>query len=254
MIESPVLNVKNIYKHFGSFAAVDGISFEVKRGEVFGFLGPNGAGKTTTLRMISGLLAPSEGAIEVCGIDNQKDPLATKAVVGFIGDRPHLYEKLTGAEFLRFIGGLWGMSVSDIKERGEHWLTRFDLSNWAGEAVESYSHGMKQRLLLCATLMHSPQLLILDEPMVGLDPRGAAKLKEEMRRLADEENIGVLISTHTLDVVEQVCDSVAIVDRGRLAVNGKLDDVKKEYRNEGMRLEALFLEITERAAHEENDA
>jgi ABC-2 type transport system ATP-binding protein len=246
-----VLRLSGVKKSFGSFAAVDGVDLDVRAGEVFGFLGPNGAGKTTTLRIVTGLLQPSAGEVEVCGVDAVKRPLEAKQRIGFIGDRPYLYEKLTGAEFLRFVGGLWGMRPREISDRGGLWLERFDLLNWAGEPVESYSHGMRQRLLLCSALMHEPKLLILDEPMVGLDPRGAARLKEVMRNLADEHQIAVLISTHTLDVVEQVCDSLAIIDRGRLVTSGSLDEVRRQHDAEGVRLEQLFLQITERAAEEE---
>ena len=250
----PVLHLENVQKTFGSFRAVDGINLTVHRGEVFGFLGPNGAGKTTTLRMITGLLEPSGGRIEVCGVDAVKRPLEAKQRIGFIGDRPFLYDKLTGAEFLRFVGGLWGMKPAVLREKAAHWLEHFDLTNWAGEPVESYSHGMRQRLLLCSALMHEPDLLILDEPMVGLDPRGSARLKQVMRELAADHDIAIVISTHTLDVVEQVCHSLAIIDRGTVITQGTLAEVNKRHRAEGQRLEELFLRITERAAEEDGAA
>jgi ABC-2 type transport system ATP-binding protein len=243
----PVLRLTEVHKRFGEFAAVDGIGFEVQPGQVFGFLGPNGAGKTTTLRMISGLLRPSGGRIDVCGIDALRDPIAAKRHIGFIGDRPFLYEKLTGAEFLRFVGGLWGMGPDDIDRQQGHWLERFDLQGWAAEPVEAYSHGMRQRLLLCAALLHRPRLLIMDEPMVGLDPRGAARLKQVIRELAEQQGMGVVLSTHTLDVVEQVCDALAIIDHGRVIAAGTLQEVRDLHNAQGQRLEQLFLQLTEPA-------
>ena len=241
--EHPALELRGLRKVFGKFAAVDGIDLRVERGQVFGFLGPNGAGKTTTLRLITGLLDPTAGEIRVCGVDAIKTPLEAKRRIGFISDRPYLYDKLTGAEFLRFVGGLWGMSKDDITARGERWLERFDLSGWSGEPVESYSHGMRQRLLLCSALLHEPELMIMDEPMVGLDPRGAACLKDVIRELAGA-GIAVVLSTHTLDVVEQVCDALAIINRGVIVAEGTLEEVKRQHGQRG-RLEELFLHVTE---------
>lgn len=247
-----ILHLEGIHKTFGTFNAVRGVDLTVHAGEICGFLGPNGAGKTTTLRIIAGLLQPTAGRVEVCGADAKRHPLEAKKHIAFIGDRPHLYEKLTGKEFLRFVGGLWGMTPQAIAKSGTAWLARFDLTSWAGEPVESYSHGMRQRLLLCSALLHRPRLLILDEPMVGLDPRGAAHLKKVMRELADKEHLAILVSTHTLDLVEKICDTIAIIDRGKLVTSGALDDVRRRHRAEGQRLEELFLQITDRATREED--
>ena len=246
--DSPVLVLEGVRKTFGQFVAVDQIDLSIPAGQVFGFLGPNGAGKTTTLRMITGLLRPTAGVITICGIDAVRNPLDAKRNTGFIGDRPFLYEKLTGAEFLRFVGGLWGMRPEDIRDRGAYWMDRFSLSAWSGEPIESYSHGMRQRILLCSALIHRPRLLIMDEPMVGLDPRGAAQLKRVVRELAEQDKITVLLSTHTLDVVEQVCDALAIIDKGQLVVHGSLDDVRQRHRADDQRLEELFLRLTGESA------
>jgi len=240
----PVLRLTDLRKNFGTFPALQGINLQVNAGQVFGFLGPNGAGKTTTLRIVTGLLQPTSGRLEICGVDASRQPLEAKRRIGFIGDRPFLYEKLTGAEFLRFLGGLWGMSRPDIDREQRRWLERFDLETWAGEPVEAYSHGMRQRLLLCGALLHSPQLLIMDEPMVGLDPRGAARLKDVVRELATEHGVTVLLSTHTLDVVEQVCDALAIIDCGKVIACGTLDEVRNSHQAQGERLEQLFLQLT----------
>jgi ABC-2 type transport system ATP-binding protein len=242
--EQPALELVAVRKRFGAFEAVRGIEMKIDRGQVFGLVGPNGAGKTTTLRMITGLLRPTAGTIRVAGQDILARPLEAKRRIGFISDRPFLYEKLTGGEFLRFVGGLWGMSPRAVAAGAERWLARFDMQGWVGEPIESYSHGMRQRLLLCSALLHEPSLLVMDEPMVGLDPRGAASLKQVVRELAEAHGISVLLSTHTLEVVEQVCSRVAIVHRGRILVAGSLEEVRQTHTGGG-RLEEIFLTLTE---------
>jgi ABC-2 type transport system ATP-binding protein len=241
---SPVLRLTGVRKSYGSFVALQDLDLELGRGEILGFLGPNGAGKTTTLRLVTGLLRPSAGRIQVCGFDVAREPLETKRRIGFISDRPFLYEKLTGAEFLRFVGGLWNLSLRQIEERAACWLDRFELSSWSGEPIEAYSHGMRQRLLLCAALLHEPDLLIMDEPMVGLDPRGAVQLKQTIGELARQRGMAVVLSTHTLEVVEQVCDRVAILDHGPLVAAGTLEELRRMHRTGEARLEDLFLRLT----------
>jgi len=241
---TPVLALSGLRKSYGSFLALEGLDLELGRGEILGFLGPNGAGKTTTLRMITGLLRPSAGSARVCGFDVAREPLEVKRRIAFISDRPFLYEKLTGSEFLRFIGGLWSLTVAQVEERSRAWLKRFELESWSGEPIEAYSHGMRQRLLLCAALVHEPEMLIMDEPMVGLDPRGAVQLKQTIGELAHDRGMAVILSTHTLDVVEQVCDRVVIIDHGRLVAAGTLAELRRTHQAQAGRLEELFLRLT----------
>ncbi len=249
--DSLILELKGVRKRYGDFVALDGVDLSLTKGQVIGFLGPNGAGKTTTLRMITGLIRPTSGTIRVCGVDILEDPLRVKQRIGFISDRPFLYEKLTGGEFLAFIGGLWGMSAEEIDAGAAYWLRRFDLHGWEGEPVEAYSHGMRQRLLLCAALLHQPELLIMDEPMVGLDPRGAMKLKQVVRELARERELTVLLSTHTLDVVQEICDSVVIINRGVIVAAGPLEQVRSDFAAESVTLEELFLKLTAESPQDE---
>ena len=238
----PAIRLSGVRKRFGDFVAVDSVDLSVAGGQVFGLIGPNGAGKTTTLRMITGMLRPSSGTVEVCGVNVVRDPLRAKGVIGFLSDRPYLYEKLTGREFLRFVGGLWGMRRQAIETGIRKWLERFSLQQRADEIIASYSHGMRQRLLLCAALLHQPRLLIMDEPMVGLDPRGSADLKMMMRELASS-GVTVVLSTHTLDVVEQVCDALAVIDRGRVVAQGTVAELQSRYHADAG-LEQIFLQIT----------
>jgi len=239
-----MIRTKGLTKIYGSagFYAVKDVNLHVRRGEVFGFLGPNGAGKTTTMKMVAGLLRPTGGTIEVAGINTEQDPVAAKAVIGYIPDRPYLYERLTGEEFLAFVGGIYGMSDAEIGRRTEELLDFFSLGAFGGELVESYSHGMKQRLSLAAALIHHPQLLIIDEPMVGLDPAGARLIKSVFRRLA-EEGRTVFLSTHTLEVAEAICDRVAIIDKGEVATEGTVEELKALHTQGSGRLEDVFLAL-----------
>src|SRR5436190_4528227 len=189
--------IYDLVKTYGSFTAVDGVSLDVKPGEIHGFLGPNGAGKTTTLRMIAGLLKPTSGRVEVNGHDLAAHAEAAKASLGFIPDRPFIYEKLTAGEFLRFHGGLYGMDGGGIAHRVAEVLELFELTRWEGELVESVSHGMKQRLVMCAAFLHRPRAVLVDEPMLGLDPRGARLIKD-IFRLMSARGVPIIMCTHTL--------------------------------------------------------
>lgn len=240
-----MIQVKGLIKNYGSFRAVDNVSFDVKPGEVFGFLGPNGAGKTTTMRMIAGLLLPSEGQITIDGFDLRTHPQEAKRISSFIPDRPYLYEKLTAMEFLVFVGGLYEMERQQVQNRAQEMLTLFGLADWRDAMVENFSHGMKQRLVFSAALLTQPKLLIVDEPMVGLDPKGARLVKNVFRQLCEEKGLTVFVSTHTMDVAQEVCDRIAIIHKGQIAALGTLSEIQAQIGIEGSRLEDIFLQITE---------
>jgi ABC-2 type transport system ATP-binding protein len=209
-----MIAIQDLVKKYGTFTAVNGVSLEVRPGEIHGFLGPNGAGKTTTIRMIAGLLKPSSGRILVNGHDLARDPERAKASLGFIPDRPFLYEKLTAGEFLRFHGGLYGLDGPGVGDRVREMLDLFELARWETELVESFSHGMKQRLVMCAAFLHRPEAVLVDEPMVGLDPRGARLIKDVFRTMS-RRGVAILMSTHTLEVAQEMCDRISIILQGR---------------------------------------
>lgn len=232
----------DLCKQYGAFKAVDGVNLHVRPGEIFGFLGPNGAGKTTTIRMLIGLLQPTSGRVIIDGHDLAKKPVEAKSVVGFIPDRPYLYEKLTGEEFLRFMGGLYGLD-GDLAPRIDELLRFFDLQDWRRELIESYSHGMKQRLTMASALIHKPKAIIVDEPMVGLDPRGARLLKEAFKTLA-REGVAIFMSTHTLEIAEEMCDRLAIIQGSRIIAQGTMDELRHAGKGaDGAHLEEIFLSL-----------
>jgi ABC-2 type transport system ATP-binding protein len=237
-----MIRIEGLQKSYGRFTAVKGIDLHVRRGEVFGFLGPNGAGKTTTMKIVAGLLKPTRGRVLVDGVDAALDPVTCKRKIGYIPDRPYLYERLTGREFLGFVGGIYGMAEEEVHARGDELLAFFGLQHFGGELIEGYSHGMKQRLTLAAALLHRPVLLVVDEPMVGLDPAGAKLIKQVFRRYAGEGRT-VFMSTHTLEVAEAICDRVAIVDKGEIATLGTVEELKSLHDAPGGRLEDVFLKL-----------
>jgi ABC-2 type transport system ATP-binding protein len=238
-----MIQVQNLVKVYGSFKAVDGVSLDVAAGEIHGFLGPNGAGKTTTIRMIAGLLKPTEGRIRIDGHDLAREPEAAKAALGFIPDRPFLYEKLTAGEFLDFHAGLYGVEPRAAAQRAAELLELFDLRGWRDELIESFSHGMKQRLVLCAAFLHRPRALLVDEPMVGLDPRGARLIKDVFRRMAGE-GLGILMSTHTLEVAEEMCDRISIIQAGRIIASGTVSELRGLAGGADEKLTPVFLRLT----------
>ena len=239
-----MIQLINLSKRYKSLRAVDGINLAIKEGSRFGFLGPNGAGKTTTIKMMAGVLMPTKGRIIINGHDLAKEPMAAKQCVGFIPDRPFLYEKLTGLEFLHFVAGLYGLTNKDDPDRriGEL-IELFGLSRWGDELIEGYSHGMKQRLVMCAALVHRPKVLIVDEPMVGLDPRGARLVKNVFKDQT-ENGVTLFMSTHSLDVAEEICDEIAIIQGGRLIAQGSSETLRQQAGVDG-NLEDVFLRLTE---------
>ena len=240
---SEMLRLQGVVKRYGDFTAVGGVTLDVHRGEIFGFLGPNGAGKTTTIRMVAGVLRPSEGTILVGGEDLHRNPAKAKAKVGYVPDRPFLYEKLSGSEFLRFVAGLWGKDGPETEERADRLLTLFNLDQWKHELIESYSHGMRQKLLISSALLHQPEMIVVDEPMVGLDPRSARILKDLFRTFVDQGGT-VFLSSHTLEVAEVMCDRLAIIAEGRIIALGTMDELRAEAHAGGAHLEEIFLKVT----------
>jgi ABC-2 type transport system ATP-binding protein len=238
-----MIAVDGLIKKYGAFTAVDGVSLAVEPGEIHGFLGPNGAGKTTTIRIIAGLLKPTSGHITINGHDLGREPEAAKASLGFIPDRPFIYEKLTAREFLRFHGGLYGMSDTAVEERATEMLDLFELGRWQGELVESFSHGMKQRLVMCAAFLHRPRAVLVDEPMVGLDPRGARLIKDIFRHMS-RSGVAILMSTHTLEVAQEMCDRISIILRGQIIARGTVDELLALAGGEDEQLTPVFLKLT----------
>ena len=245
-----MIRLTNLTKRYGSFTAVNGINLEVPRGELFGFLGPNGAGKTTTMRMIAGILRPTGGSVEVGGIDVVANPVAAKSRLGYIPDRPFIYEKLTGTEFLRFVAGLYDQEGPDVERRAHELLALFDLEEWRDEMVESYSHGMRQKLIISSAFVHRPEVIVVDEPMVGLDPKAARILKDLFREYTRRGHT-VMMSTHTLEVAETMCDRIAIIQGGVIRACGTMADLRVSAESGTMGLEEIFLKLTgENAARE----
>jgi ABC-2 type transport system ATP-binding protein len=237
-----MISARRIEKRYAAFQALHPLDLDVRAGEVFGFLGLNGAGKTTTLRMLAGVLPPTAGEVRINGLDLQRQPVEARRVMGFIPDRPYLYDKLTAREFLHFIGELYGMGGPALERRIDEVLAEHALEAWGNALVESFSHGMKQRLVLSGALLHRPLVLIVDEPMVGLDPSGARQIKKTFRDFAATGRT-VFLSTHTLAVAAEVCDRLAIIHQGRIATMGTIDEVCR-----GEALEEVFLRITGAAA------
>jgi ABC-2 type transport system ATP-binding protein len=238
-----MIHLKQVTKRYGDFTAVHPLDLQVSRGELFGFLGPNGAGKTTTIRMMTGVLRPTSGSIRIAGKDLLRDPIGAKQHIGYIPDRPALYEKLTGGEFLRFVGGLWGREGVALERRADELLEVFGLTDWKNALVESYSHGMRQKLLICSALVHSPDVIIVDEPMVGLDPRAAKMMKDLLRSYAREGGT-VFLTTHTLEVAEALCDRTLILANGRIQGIGTMDELREQAAAGAGGLEEIFLKLT----------
>jgi ABC-2 type transport system ATP-binding protein len=230
-----VIEIQHLTKRYGGFTAVDDVSLEVLRGEIFGFLGPNGAGKTTTIRILAGLSLPTSGVVRIAG---REIGVEAKAITGYVPDRPYLYEKLTGREFLHFVADLYRKEWPACEARGLELLRYFDLIDWVDARIENLSHGMKQKLVIVAALVHDPEVLIIDEPMVGLDALAQKQVKLLLRRLAEEKKT-VFLTTHTMSVAEAVCDRIAIINHGRIIATGTTAELKQD-----RALEDVFLELT----------
>lgn len=239
-----MIQLTNLTKRFGDLVAVHQLTLFVPKGEIFGFIGPNGAGKTTTLRMMGGVLAPTEGSVSIDGIPMGERPEEAKRKIGFIPDRPFLYEKLTGMEFLRFTADLYGIEDGLFRQESEELLKQFSLWDWANELIESYSHGMKQRLILSAALLHDPKVIVVDEPMVGLDPAGIRMVKNIFRHLS-ARGTTIFMSTHTLSVAEDLCHRIGIIHKGRLIATGTSGELMHQARVQEGDLEEVFLILTE---------
>lgn len=241
-----MLTLKGVSKQYKGATkyAVRDLDLEVRPGEIFGFLGPNGAGKTTSIKMIVGLLKADQGTILVNGFDAEKDPVAAKRCLGYVPDTPDLYPRLTGLEYLNLIADVYGVDGPTRNKRLRHYLEIFQLTAVVGDLIQSFSHGMQQKLALTGALLHKPPLFILDEPMVGLDPKSAHLFKEIMRDHVNQGNT-VFFSTHILEVAEKLCDRVGIINQGRLIACGTVDEIRQSEGHTGSSLERLFLELTD---------
>lgn len=250
-----MIEIEGLAKQYGSLVAVDDLHLRIERGQIFGFIGRNGAGKTTTIRMMMGLLEPSRGTVRLGGFDIRREPEQAKAITGYLPDHPFLYDKLTGQELLRFVGGLYRIERRECERRTEELLADFALTERAHELIETYSHGMKQRLALAAGLIHRPEILVLDEPMVGLDPQGALDFRRLLQQLG-ATGVTIFISTHSLAVAEEICDRFGVLDRGRLVALGDLAELRTRASRAAARstraaggngadasLEAVFLDL-----------
>ncbi len=238
-----MIRLENITKRYGSFCAVDSVSLEVNEGEIFAFLGVNGAGKTTTIRMMTGILQPTSGSISICGHSMQDQPEQAKLITGYIPDRPYLYNKLTGREFLYFIADLYLVPPAEAEGRIDDLLKEYGLTQWQDELLENYSHGMKQRVATCAALVHRPKVLIVDEPMVGLDPHGAKLIKDRFKLYA-RSGMSIFLSTHSLNVAEEIADRIAIIHQGKIITIGTLAEIRELTGRSEQGLEEMFLQLT----------
>jgi ABC-2 type transport system ATP-binding protein len=234
-----MIELTKVVKKFGSFTAVDNLTLKIERGQFFGFLGPNGAGKTTTIKMMTGLYEPTSGSCVINGFNVHVDPLPAKRSFGYVPDQPFLYDKLTGREFLYFVGGLFHFAPRIVQTRIEELIDVFEIGHFIDKRAEEYSQGMRQRIVLSAALLHDPKVLIIDEPIVGLDPRSARLVKDTLKRKT-KDGLTIFMSTHLLEIVEELCDRIAIIKDGRIIH----EEVQNEAKTFNGQLEAMFLELT----------
>ncbi len=238
-----MITLRNVTKRFGTFTAVNDLSLEVKPAELYGFLGPNGAGKTTTIKMMTGLFSPTAGAISINGFDIQKSPIEAKRSTGYIPDQPFLYDKLTGKEYMFFCAGLYKMPKSDTRRKIDELVEYFKLEAWINKRAEDYSQGMRQRVVIASALLHDPRVIIIDEPMVGLDPQSAHIVKSAFKQKA-RDGAAIFMSTHSLHVVEELCDRVGIIKDGKIIFEDTMAALETfKHRHDG-KFESVFLELT----------
>jgi ABC-2 type transport system ATP-binding protein len=238
-----MIEFEQVSRKYGQMTAVDRISLSIPPRELFALLGPNGAGKTTTIKMIVGLLRPTSGSVRICGYDVVRETRQANRCLGYVPDEPHLYEKLSGREFLQFIADLYGLGREEAATRIAREIRNFSLAEFVDQMTESYSHGMKQRLVFAAALLHDPAVLVLDEPMIGLDPRSMRIVKDLLRERA-EAGMSIFMSTHTLGLAEEIADRIGIVDRGRLRFLGTVDQLRQQLAQEHTSLERMYLDLT----------
>jgi ABC-2 type transport system ATP-binding protein len=239
----PAVLTENLGKDYGDKPALLDLSIRIEPGEIFCYLGPNGAGKTTTIKILTGLLHPTRGRAEIMGFDIQKSPVEAKRLVGYIPDHPYLYEKLSGREFFHFIGDLFGIDRKRVGQRLEEYFNLFELNGSEDVFIESYSHGMRQKLVFAVSLMHDPRVLVVDEPMVGLDPQSARTLKRLLHRKSREEGMAIILSTHTLSVAEEIADRIGVLHHGELIFSGSLEEMRGRA-GRAQNLEEMFLSLT----------
>jgi len=238
-----MIKLQHLTKKFGDFTAVDDLNLEIKPGEFYGFLGPNGAGKTTTIKIMTGLFAPTSGSVLINAYDIRKQPIEAKMAIGYVPDQPFLYEKLTGREFLYFSAGLYEMNHQKTTDRIKDLISHFEIGPWIDQRTENYSQGMRQRIVIASALLHDPNVLIIDEPMVGLDPRSAHIVKETFRNKS-REGVSIFMSTHSLNVAEELCDRIGIIKDGRLVFEESTDILSRLKSKSDGKFESIFLELT----------
>ncbi|MFA5536044.1 MAG: ABC transporter ATP-binding protein [Bacillota bacterium] len=242
-MEQILIKTHQLTKRYGSTPVVNKLDLEVRAGEIYGFLGPNGAGKTTTIRMLTGLMEPSEGEAFICGYNIRKQPAQAKALIAYVPDQPKLYGKLSAWEFLQLIAALYRMPREASKKRAEALFEMFGLSDRADELLEGYSHGMRQKVVLASALIHQPKVILLDEPTVGLDPASARLLKDVLSEMA-KQGAAIFVSTHILEIAERMCHRVGILNRGKLIAEGSTEELRNTVGHAGESLEDIFLDLT----------
>lgn len=239
----PAIKLSGVRKEYGDMVVVEGLDLEARHGEILGLLGPNGSGKSTTIKMMMGLVKPTRGSVNILGIDASKDPIGIKKQIGYVPESPRLYEFLTALEFLDLTGDLYGMDTVEKKQRIKEFIEAFDLEGREGDIISSYSDGMKQKTAIISALMHRPRLLLLDEPLRGLDPKSARIMKDLLREMASQ-GVTTVISTHTLEIAQAMCTRIAIMYNGRLLAMGTMEELRQAASMPGSGLEEIFLKLT----------